>query len=107
MRLFLTLSLFLGSSMMLQADTFVYVSMAPEEKIQIFRLDTENCKLTPVDAIAVKGAPGSLAVDPQKKFLFASLRTTSTLASFAIDSATGKLKHLSTAALPKGQNAAF
>jgi 6-phosphogluconolactonase len=55
----------------------------------------------------VDGAPGALAVDPHKKFLFASLRTTSTLASFAIDPATGKLKHLSTAELPKGENAAF
>jgi 6-phosphogluconolactonase len=46
-------------------------------------------------------------VDPQRRFLFASLRTTSSLASFRIDPATGKLKHISTAALPKGENAAF
>ena len=46
-------------------------------------------------------------VDPQKKFLFASLRTNSTLASFGIDPATGKLKLHSTAQLPKGENAAF
>jgi len=107
MRSFLTLSLFLGSAMTLQADTFVYVSMAPEQKIQIYRVDPEEGKLTPVDTLAVEGAPGALAVDPHKKFLFASLRTNSTLASFAIDPVTGKLKHLSTAALPKGENAAF
>ena len=107
MRPFLTMALFLGSVMTLQADTFVYVSMAPERKIQVYRLDPADGKLTSVEAVAVEGAPGSLAVDPQKKFLFASLRTTDSLASFQIDPSTGKLKLLSTAALPKGENAAF
>lgn len=105
MRHFLTLLPLLGLAMPLHADTFVYVSLAPEEKIQIYRM--EGAKLTPVDAVAVDGAPGCLAVDPKKKFLFASLRTTSSLASFRIDPSTGKLTLLSTAALPKGENAAF
>ena len=43
----------------------------------------------PVEAVAVEGTPGALAVDPQKKHLFASLRSNSTLASFRIDPATG------------------
>jgi 6-phosphogluconolactonase len=48
-----------------------------------------------------------LGVDPQKRYLFASLRSTSRLASFAIDASTGKLKLLSTAELPANENAAF
>jgi len=107
MRCFLTLVLFLGVAMSLQAETFVYVSMAPEQKIQIYQLDPKDGKLTPVETFAVEGGPGSLAVDPQKKHLFASLRTSNTLASYRIDPATGKLKLLSTAPLPKGENAAF
>ena len=107
MRCFSTLLLLLGPIMSGQADTFVYVSMAPEQKIQVYRLDGKDGKLSAVEAVAVEGGPGSLAVDPQKKFLFASLRTTSSLASFRIDSSTGKLTQLSTAALPKGENAAF
>jgi 6-phosphogluconolactonase len=99
--------LLLGSTVSLRADTFVYVSMAPEQKIRIYRLEPTNGKLTAVETIAVKGAPGALAVDPKKKFLFASLRTTSSLVSFRIDPATGKLKPLSTAQLPKGENAAY
>lgn len=87
--------------------TFVYVSMAPEQKIQVYRLDPADGKLTPVEAVPVEGAPGSLAVDPGAEFLFASLRTSSTLASFRIDPATGKLKRLSTAPLPKGEDAVF
>jgi 6-phosphogluconolactonase len=107
MRWFLTTVLFLGATMSLRADTFVYVSMAPEEKIQVFRLDPKEGKLAAVEAVAVEGAPGSLAVDPKRKFLFASLRTSSSLASFRLDAETGKLKPISTAALPKGENAAF
>jgi 6-phosphogluconolactonase (cycloisomerase 2 family) len=89
------------------ATTYLYVSMAPEQKIQIYRLDLAKGVLTPVDTLSVEGTPGSLAVDRQKKFLFASLRTTSTLGSYRIDPASGKLSHLSTAALPAGENAAF
>jgi 6-phosphogluconolactonase (cycloisomerase 2 family) len=90
-----------------EGATYLYVSMAPEQKIQIYRMDPTTGMLTAVDAMSVDGAPGSLAVDPQKKFLFASLRSTSTLGSYRIDPATGKLTHLRTAALPAGENAAF
>jgi 6-phosphogluconolactonase len=107
MRLILATVLFLGAAMSLQADTFVYVSMAPEQKIQVFRLDPKDGKLTAVDSLTVDGAPGSLAVDPQKKYLFASLRTDSKLASYRIDPTSGMLKLLSTVALPKGENAAY
>jgi 6-phosphogluconolactonase len=107
MRWFVTAVLFLGPVMRLPADTFVYVSLAPEQKIQVYRLDPSEGQLTPVEAVAVEGAPGALAVDPHRKFLFASLRTNSTLASFRLDPATGKLKPLSTVQLPKGENAAY
>ncbi|MBL8797074.1 MAG: lactonase family protein [Planctomycetia bacterium] len=107
MRWLLTLALTLGLVMTLSADTFVYVSKAPEKQIQVYRLDPTDGKLSAVESLPVEGAPGSLAVDPRKKFLFASLRDNSTLASFKLDPATGKLKLLSTVALPKGENAAF
>jgi len=107
MRAVLAIFLMLAATANLRADTFVYVSMAPEQKIQSYRLDASNGSLTTVETLAVDGAPGCLAIDPAKKFLFASLRSTSTLASFAIDPTTGKLKLLSTAALPAGENAAF
>jgi 6-phosphogluconolactonase len=105
MRLFLTLLLFLAMAMSLRADTFVYVSMGPEQKIRTYRLDPKEGKLTDIETVDVEGTPGALAVDPQRQFLFASLRSTSTLASFRIDPVTGKLKPLGTAALPKGENA--
>lgn len=102
--------LFVGTSLianMANAATYVYVSMAPEQKIQIYQLDVNMGTLTPIETMAVDGAPGCLAVDPSKKFLYASHRSTSTLASYRIDTTTGKLSHTSTAALPAGENAAF
>ena len=89
------------------ANTFLYVSLAPEQVIQIYRLDLAAGTLAAVDALKVEGTPGALAVDPSQKFLYASLRSTSMLASYGIESASGKLKRLSTAALPMGENAAF
>jgi 6-phosphogluconolactonase len=107
MRLALSMALVLGGPMSLHADTFVYVSMAPEQKVQVYRLGPKDGRLTSVQVVAVKGGPGALAVDPERKFLFASLRTTNSLASFRIDPATGMLSPLSTVSLPKGENAAF
>ena len=98
---------FLGVPMTLPAATYLYVSMVPEQKIQIYRLDPKDGGLSIVDSLSVDGAPGCLAVDSQKKHLFASLRTTSRLASFAIDTATGKLKAIGAVDLPKGENAAY
>jgi len=103
----LILALMLGVPMAAHAETFLYVSMAPEQKIQIYRLNPGDGTLTASDAVAVDGTPGSLAVDPRKKYLLASLRSTSALASFSLDAATGKLKLISTVELPKGENAAF
>jgi 6-phosphogluconolactonase len=93
--------------MQLLLVTFIYVSMAPEQKIQVFRLDPKDGNLTAVETVAVDGSPGSLAVDPKRQFLFASLRSTSKLASFRIDPATGKLKLLGTATLPPNENAVY
>jgi 6-phosphogluconolactonase len=107
MRWLFTTLLSVGTAMSAAAETFVYVSMAPEQKIRVYRLDPKDGKLTSVDSVAVDGTPGALNVDPQNKFLFASLRSKDTLASFRIDPATGKLQHVSTAALGKGENAAF
>jgi 6-phosphogluconolactonase len=107
MRSVLASVLFLGTVLTVQADTFVYVSMGPDQKIAVYRLNQKDGKLTAVDTVATDGAPGALATDPRNNFLFASLRTDSKLASYRIDPATGKLKLVSTAALPKGENAVF
>lgn len=107
MRSLLTFLLFLSAAMIGNSDTYLYVSMAPEKKIQIFRLDPKSGKLNAIEAFGVEGSPGALCVDPDKNFLFASLRTIDSLASYSIDRKTGKLKHLNTILREKGGNAAF
>src|SRR4051794_20262599 len=101
MRWALTALFLLGTTMTLRADTFVYASLAPEQKLQVYRLDPQDGSLTVVERLAVDGTPGPVCLDPQKKFLFASLRSTFKLSSFHVDPATGKLKAINTVELPK------
>jgi 6-phosphogluconolactonase len=97
----------LSFTMTAHAETFVYVSLVAEQKIQILKLNPADGSLAPVEAVAVDGGPGSLGVDPQRKFLFASLRSTSKLASFKIDPATGKLTLINEVTRPTGEGAAY
>ncbi|MDB5339725.1 MAG: hypothetical protein JWN70_5344 [Planctomycetaceae bacterium] len=87
--------------------TFVYVSKSPEQQIQVFQLDSQAKKLNAVQTLTVGGAPGALCVDPQKKYLYGSLRSTNKIGSFQIDPETGSLKLLNEVSLAEGSNAAF
>jgi len=78
------------------ADMHAYVSVAGENKISIFEVDSESGQLRHQADIETDGSPGSLAVDSKSRFLFAALRSTGALSSFKIDSTTGKLSHVST-----------
>ena len=87
--------------------TFVYVSKSPEQQIQVFELDSRAKKLNAVQTLAVDGSPGSLCVDPQKKYLYGSLRSTNKIGSFRIDRETGRLELLNEVSLSDGSNATF
>jgi 6-phosphogluconolactonase len=90
-----------------QAETFLYVSQAPEQAIRVYKMNDADGALTEVDSVAVDGAPGASSVDPTGKFLFVSLRSTFQIASFKIDPATGKLTLINTTKLDDGKNAAY
>jgi 6-phosphogluconolactonase len=87
--------------------TFVYVSKSPEQQIQVFRLNPDDGSLTPTATVDVEGTPGCLTVDAEKQYLFASLRSTTSLASFRIDPSLGDLTMLSRTQLAEGANSAF
>jgi 6-phosphogluconolactonase len=88
-----------------QADTFVYVSVAAEKRIAVYRLNPETGKLTHQDDCNVEdGEPGALTVDPERRFLLAAVRSTGKLASFRMDRATGRLTHVNT--VPAGPDPA-
>lgn len=89
------------------AAVFVYVSKAPEEEIQIYKLNPADGSLSEVETVKVGGQPGAIGFDPTHKFMYASIRSTNSIAAYQVDAATGKVKLLNTVPLTFGQNAAF
>ena len=87
-------------------ETVVYVSNAGDPSISVLSMnrasgDVDLIEKTPVPG-ADKPSPTSmpLALSPDRRFLHAALRSEPfTVASFAIDPASGKLKHLGNAPL--------
>lgn len=78
-----------------------YVSNADSRDITVVRLDRESGMLEPIHSLDVGGAVMPLAVSPDKRFLYASLRSEPfSVASFAIDARTGELTRIGTAPLP-------
>ena len=68
---------------------YVYVSIGGEERIAIYDMDTDTGALELKDSADAGGAVGALAVSPDKRFLYAAIRSTTSVTTFAIDSGTG------------------
>jgi len=88
------------------AGTIVYVSNAGDPSIGVLAMNRSTGDLELIDKAAIPGAdkpsPTSmpLALSPDRRFLYAALRSEPfTAASFAIDPASGRLKHLGNAPL--------
>jgi 6-phosphogluconolactonase (cycloisomerase 2 family) len=86
------------------AAEFVYVSVAGEKRIAIYRIDSNDGSLTNVGNVSTAGEPGALTSDPNRRFLFAALHSTGELAAFRIDPSSGKLTHINT--VPAGADPA-
>lgn len=71
----------------------VYVSMGKDKKIAVYSLDGKTGALTHRDDVAVEGAPGSLGMSQDNRFLYAAIRSSKQLAAFAIQK-DGALKPL-------------
>jgi 6-phosphogluconolactonase len=83
------------------ATTIVYVANADSREISILRMDRKTGALTAVDTLAVGGAVMPLAISPDRRFLYAALRSEPfSYASFAIDRASGRLTSLATVPAP-------
>lgn len=89
------------------ADTYVYVSAPRENSLVVLRMNEADGQLTPVETTRSGPGTGSLATDPERKYLFASVRGAASLASFQIDRSTGKVTLLNTVKLDEGANAAY
>jgi len=87
----------LGMAASALADTFVYVGNADSNDIHVLKLDKASGALSPVQVapfpnITKPGASTPLAVSPDKKFLYAGVRSDPfTAVGFSIDAASGRL----------------
>ena len=82
------------------AATWVYVSNADSQDISVLELDRAQGLLKVVETVPVGGQVMPMAVSPDKRFLYAALRSQPyRVVSFAIDGASGKLKKLGEAPL--------
>ena len=82
------------------AASVVYVSNADSQEISVLALDGATGALTPIETVPVGGTVMPLALSPDKRVLYAALRSQPyRVASFAIDAGSGKLRKLGEAAL--------
>jgi 6-phosphogluconolactonase len=93
---------FLGQVTMGDRDTasFVYVANADSREILVLALDGGTGALSTVQRLALTGAVMPLAVSPDRRFLYAALRSEPFSAVSLRIEANGRLAHLSTVALP-------
>ncbi len=86
-------------------DYFVYVSMQGSNFIGVYKMDPESGLLEAQAPVAVTGAPASLALSPDKKFVYAAQRNAQTFSAFAVNRSTGALTSLNT--VPAGFNPVY
>ena len=72
---------------------FMYVSLQKEDRIAIFEVDPSTGSLQPRGEAPLLGQPAPLAMDPNRRFLFAGRRKPQEfgLSSFLVDGGTGEL----------------
>lgn len=81
--------------------TLVYVANAESREISVLDMDRDTGALTAIETVPCSGAVMPLAVSPDRRFLHAALRSEPfSYASFAIDPASGRLRHLATVPAP-------
>lgn len=84
-----------------KADSYVYISVAGDKRIATYRMDEENGALTHVADFTTDGEPGATCVDPDRKFLFACIRSSGQLSAHRIDPESGKLSLINTVSVGK------
>ena len=83
------------------APLVVYVANAQSADISVLRLDLASGRVAPLQRVAAGGCVMPLAISPDRRFLYASIRNEPVaVASFAIDAERGTLSPIGRAALP-------
>lgn len=99
------LALFCLASAVFAGPTMVYVSESGENRIAIWALDESTGELSRAGVAELPGAPGSLSVSPDRRHLYASVRSARQFATLDVDARTGALANATFA--DAGFNAAY
>src|SRR5687767_2669571 len=75
----------------LAAPLVLYVSEGVDKRIAVFQMDPSTGELTRQGAADLPSAPGSLAISPDHKHLYASVRSSKQFATLSVDAKTGAL----------------
>tara|TARA_B100001146_G_C16200079_1_gene443912 strand:- start:632 stop:1654 length:1023 start_codon:yes stop_codon:yes gene_type:complete len=70
---------------------YMYVALQGDNNILVITIDPQTGKLTSQAEVSVPGGPFTMAISPDRKFLYAGCRETPHLCSFQIDQASGGL----------------
>ena len=70
---------------------YIYVALQGDDKISVHTIESQTGKLTPQAEVSIPGGPFTMAISPDRKFLYAGCRDTPQLASFQIDQDSGGL----------------
>jgi 6-phosphogluconolactonase len=88
------------------ARTMVYISNADSREIYVLELNVKDGSLTVVEKVAVTGSVMPLAISPDRRYLYASLRSVPyAVSSFAINPQNGRLTLVKT--VPLADNMAY
>src|SRR5262249_30713876 len=68
---------------------YMYVALQEDNKIAVLTIDAHTGTLTPHGEVPVPGEPFTLALSPDRQFLYAGCRDTPQICSFAIHPANG------------------
>lgn len=71
-----------------------YVSIGGEKKIAVYTMNRKTGELVSRGSVDAGGAPGSLALSPDRRFLYAAVRSTGSVATFRVDPVTGSLTRI-------------
>jgi len=79
-----------------RGEVLVYVSESGDRRIATYALDTEAETLRRVGELELEGAPGPLEFSPDRRHLYAAVRSERAFATLSVDPATGALAILNT-----------
>ena len=70
---------------------YMYVAVQGDNKVSVFTIDPDTGGLTLQHDVAVDGGPFTMAISPDRRFLYVGCREVTQLVSFEIDQASGGL----------------